>query len=610
MPLRRVLAIDVGQRRIKLLLAESFFGRFRVVRAEALDLQSEGLVSPEEIKAHLQTLLDDAGHPPVTMVLPQRLSTAQILDLPQAPESEVERLIADEALKLGGASESRIVYDFTRLNSSDPARQQFWVTLCREEEIRERIHSFGLEHEDICEITTTANALIASWQRVEPGSHRAVLVHLGAQSTVVVVLLENQGIFAASYEIGADFFTRSLAKSRQLPEPEAEQLRRSQDLLNGPAAAPEFRAAVDGWILELQQQLQEGFAQHPQRGRLSEFEWIASGGGFDQPGLLEYLRSRADLRLRRWPWEQGNGGFDHTRDPRGYEVAHGAALQALGHAHQAISLLPEEQRRAWRKRMDRQRVDLLSLALVCLCALVLAWGTWRKLSVIEEKEALAAKIQAAQEAVDFNDSLAADLISEYDSLRPVFAGQQNSLDTLESLALLQQSRSNRPYWYVLVSDQDSYFSYPRLPASTNRLVRTNLLGPLRETAETQPPAGWLGPNRPATNASPAKPGLIVELCAPGDPESARATLSELVKDLKQQPLFSKADLLSEDLRRNLADPQVVLPERHFVLALDFAHAEYGQPFILKKSAGGRLVRPHRAPTARENGPYGPSQPAP
>jgi hypothetical protein len=41
------------------------------------------------------------------------------------------------------------------------------------------------------------------------------------------------------------------------------------------------------------------------------------------------------------------------------------------------------------------------------------------------------------------------------------------------------------------------------------------------------------------------------------------------------------DLLSDDLRRNIADPKVVLPERHYVLSLDFAETDYQQPVKIK-----------------------------
>jgi hypothetical protein len=97
-----------------------------------------------------------------------------------------------------------------------------------------------------------------------------------------------------------------------------------------------------------------------------------------------------------------------------------------------------------------------------------------------------------------------------------------------------------------------------------------------------------------TNSSPAKPGLIAELSVPEEPEAARVALSQIVKELKQQKLFSKVDLLSEDLRRNLADPKVTIPERDFVLSLDFAETEFQRP--LRK--GG--VRGSAKTTARSS----------
>ena len=132
-PVRRVLALDAGSRCIKLLLAESDFGRLHVLREELIDLQAEGLVSAEEIKTHLQANLDDWGRPPLALILPQHLSISQVIDLPLAPESEVEKLIQDETVKLGGVSESRIVYDFVRTETKSKNRQQFWVTLSQEE---------------------------------------------------------------------------------------------------------------------------------------------------------------------------------------------------------------------------------------------------------------------------------------------------------------------------------------------------------------------------------------------------------------------------------------------------------------------------------------------
>ena len=266
-PVRRVLALDAGSRCIKLLLAESDFGRLHILKEELIDLQAEGLVSAEEIKTHLQASLDEWGRPPLALVLPQHLSISQVIDLPLAPESEVEKLIQDETIKLGGVSESRIVYDFVRTETTAKNRQQFWVTLSQEGDIRERILRLGVEQEDLCEVTTTANALIAAYRATNPLSSRAILVHLGAQTTVVVVLLAGQGVFATSFQMGGDFFTRSLARLRNCSEETAESLKRDSNLLTGPEASLEFAGVVDGWVAELKRQLNEWFEHNSQAWR-------------------------------------------------------------------------------------------------------------------------------------------------------------------------------------------------------------------------------------------------------------------------------------------------------------------------------------------------------
>jgi len=320
---------------------------------------------------------------------------------------------------------------------------------------------------------------------------------------------------------------------------------------------------------------------------------VASGGAFDQPGLLEYLNAQKGLKLRPWP---RNRQPKAVMPAKGFEVAFGTALQALGQTAQPVSLLPDDYRRAWQKRVARQKLELASLALLLVCAFVLAFGSWYKLSLISRKTGLLEKLKESQEAVAKNDALASELLIEYEGLRPLFAGQQNTLDTLKTLALLQQSRSNRNFWCVLLADQQTYFSLPAL-SSTNKTPSTNIFP---ETPERSGPAvsSSSSPATASTNVSPAKPGLIAELCIPGDAEGSRRVLSQFVKELKQKPLFSKVDLLSDDLRRNFADPKVIVPERDFVLALDFAVTDF-QPAPHPKKPPGRLL-PKRA--ARANGP--------
>jgi hypothetical protein len=281
------------------------------------------------------------------------------------------------------------------------------------------------------------------------------------------------------------------------------------------------------------------------------------------------MRNEASLNIRLWPKKNDPVNISPAD---GFEVAFGTALQALGCSGQPVSLLPEDFRQAWKKRLDRQRIEFASFILLVICALMLSLATWHKLSLVDRKKSLLGKVTAGQETYAANETLSAALVTDYEVLRPVFAAQKNTLDTLETLALLQNSRSNRSFWFVVVADQQSYFSAPIPPPSTNRPARTNISVSLPERS---PAPGAV------TNVSLAKPGLIAELCVPEDAEHARSMLSELVADLRKGKLFSKADLLSDDLRRNIADPKVVLPERHYVLSLDFDETDYQQPVQIR-----------------------------
>src|SRR5258708_40284433 len=116
-------------------------------------------------------------------------------------------------------------------------RQQFWVTLCQEGEIRERIARLGIEQDDLCEVTTTANALIAAYRAASPSTSRSILVHLGAQTTGVVIVLAGLGAFATSFQMGGEFFTRALARQRNCSAEQAVELERVRHFLAGRKAS-------------------------------------------------------------------------------------------------------------------------------------------------------------------------------------------------------------------------------------------------------------------------------------------------------------------------------------------------------------------------------------
>lgn len=569
-PLRRVLAVDAGSRCIRLLLLESRFGKLRVLRHEAIDLQAEGLIAPEELKAHMQATVAEWGRPPLALVLPQDLAASQIVELPPVPDPEARQLIEAETVKLGGASESVMTYDFIRVPIVAEHRQSFWVTFCQEGEIQARIAQLGLEDQDFREITTAANALLTAWQAVRPGNSNAVLVHAGAQNTTLVVVRNGVGVFATSFPMAGDFFTRAIARLLPSTPPLAAGWQRSTNLLAGEGALSGFAEIVDGWAAELKRQLSEW------RGSASDAlgDLIATGGVFEQPGLCDYLAQHAGLKFQRWP----TGGKPVAVPPvPGFEIALGTALQALGNGPQPASLLPASRRAAWKRCLIRQRLEFANAVLLAACFLALGLGFWHKLTLIQRQQALTNKVQAGLNVVQETSARTRELLQGYNALRPLFERQQQTMDTLQSLALLQVARSNRSLWCVLIADQQSYFAQPPAPTTTNK-----------------PPPGTEGEfanrRREATNATPARAGLIAELCVPEDADAARSTLSLVVNSLKKAPVFERVDLLPEDLRRNFADAKVIVPDRHFALVLDFSTTQFQPvaPSKVRLPPAGRL----------------------
>lgn len=598
----RVLAVDAGSRCVRVLLLENWFGRPHLRRHHTLDLREEGLLAADELKAHLQSLLELWGRPPLALVLPQQLAAAQSVELPLDPQTDPRQLIAAEIVKLGGASESAIVYDFARLPARDAARARFWINFCRETDLRQRLAALGLEHEDFRDITPAANALFTAWRALHPETADALLVHAGAQETLAVLVRDNLAVSAMAFNSAGDALTRALAQARAVSEPAAEGLKRHSNLFAGPERVPALESAVRSWFEELQRQL----ADDPNARRLAEIGELArlpvfvSGGFFEQPGLLDFLGAQTGWTFHRW---RADAPAAALLPARGFEIALGAALQALAEPPQRVSLLPEDLRARWRARRARQRLELASAGLLLAGFIALGFAIAQNVSLIREKTALRDKVEAALETVEANRVLTAELLDRFDAFRPLFERQQFTRDTLHALRRLDEVRGNQSFWCVLFADQTSYFSHP--PASSATNPPAPAAEPLRARAAF--PA--------ATNPPPARPGYIAELCVPEDLETARRLLSAVVNELKKDAVFARVDQLSEDLRRPLADPKVILPDRHFAVALDFAATEFQPPPAPRRpraAAPGRSTRTdfRSAPAAFPTTERPPSQPRP
>jgi hypothetical protein len=85
-----------------------------------------------------------------------------------------------------------------------------------------------------------------------------------------------------------------------------------------------------------------------------------------------------------------------------------------------------------------------------------------------------------------------------------------------------------------------------------------------------------------TNLAAIRPGFIAEVCIPEEGEAQRRTLSALVGQLKQDPIFANVDLVAADRIRPIVDPKVTIPGRTFSVALELATNEFVRPMRLPR----------------------------
>ncbi|MBI3851095.1 MAG: pilus assembly protein PilM [Verrucomicrobia bacterium] len=555
-PTRRLLVIDPGSRCIKVLLVNKLMGRVRVLRHRSFDLAEGSVLTPEELSRLLETVLQEFGRMPVAISLPQQLSISQVIDLPRVGPEQVKALIEEETVKLSGLSESGIVYDYGKLKPFGKYQNPFWVTFAKEEEILMEVSRLVGIGGHLCEIITPANALIATYQAAQPRPENALLVELGATSTVVAIVAQGQGVYALSYPIGGNTFTEAIATQQNCSLEAAKSLKYSQNLFAAGAAIPGLCSVVDGWRTELEKILQDWLRENPELGlSVDSFRIILGGGGARQPGLMEYLNAKSQLRFTPWPSLSGELG-ELTLER--YAVAYGVALKRLGPSLPSASLFPADLREARKRQSTQALLQSVNWALLLVVALVLLFGTAQKFNLTQKKQALLKQSQAVLEEAKGVETLNRRLEDAYERLRPVLKLQKRTVDKLSTLALLQKVRDDKKLWFVLFADQESYFAGQAAP-----VTQTNLAVAAAALNVTNPP--------------PSKYGFIAELCLSEEGEAMRETLRKVVSELKQNPAFTNVDTLPADQRKNLVSTNVLVAGRYFSLSIEMAENTFQNP---------------------------------
>ncbi|MFT4587676.1 MAG: Tfp pilus assembly PilM family ATPase [Candidatus Binatia bacterium] len=546
----RFVAIDPGVHSIKVLLGRRVSNGVRILDRQRVPLcEGGGSLSPEEVRLALRSILAKWSSHPILISLPQRSALSQVVDLPSANGMEIGRLIEAEIGKLGGLNESSIAFDYAPLEPFGKHAAPYWVSFCEEDELRGQITRLGLEMDDVCEITTTGNALLAACQFRRGSSDFVALIDLGAGDSTVVIVHQGQGVYTSSIPIGGDAFTDAISTGSGRSIEEAEEQKISRDLLNGSDGLQALRSAVDGWRREIERIIQEWSQDQGDEKRAMRVELYS--GGSQLPGLVEHLNRGGGL-------EYSLGACGEEAGETDFVIGFGTGLVAAGLARQPASLIPAEARVAWSRARGLRQIQIGSLALLLIIFIMLGVGSWQKLAAVGARRERLAEQQAELSQVRLARQIEFDIARRYDRVRPILERQRRTLDTLEALATLDSTANKRDVWYALFADRETYVSMSEIAVS----------GGTNETVTATESAAGVGDNR----GKPFDGGdsFIAVAAVPGQIEMVRETVSRLAEELNKQSLFEHVDLLSSDRRRLLVDPAVVVPERHYVFSLKLA----------------------------------------
>lgn len=553
----RQIAIDLGSRCVKVLVAEPTAQGVRIIQHQTIDLHEEGLLSAEEINQHLQWVVHELGDHPVALAVPQHLTISQAIDLPVVDAAETERLIEEQTVSFREQSDSAVLYDHVRLQPHGKLPNPWWVTLAREDDIQKQLERLAAVEGGVSEITTPANALVAAYLATQPAAEDAVLVDLGARSTLFAIVCAGQCICAASFPTGSEAFTEAIMKARGCAFEEAEALQRSENVFQPEQPLGGLGEAVDAWFRNLERTVSEWRAANANLAPgIQPLRIQLSGGGSRQPGLLDHLKALSGSGITTWP--AGVDGAPELPLDR-FAVAYGIALAAFKRSPQPVSLLPARLRAVEQRVQRLAQLNSACVAGLLVLALLLIFGCWQKFNVMQRKKHLIQQAELALERAQEITSLTGRRDREYHRLWPMLQRQKETVDLLKTLRVMQQSRVQKEFWYVLLADQQSYASGSTLPPpAVDELAVGNTNAPALATP---------------TNAAV----FIAELCIPGDGDKALKTLSDLVADLKKETLFRRVDSLPSNQRRNLVDAKALVPDRHFSLFLELAEVGLERP---------------------------------
>jgi hypothetical protein len=530
---RARVVIEAGERGARLLLVRRAGETVRVERVLGADLRADGLLSPGEMAARIGVLLAELPSAATTLVLPPGRTHSQLIAL-RPGES---RAVADLAVAAGGRQFDAVpsVFDAKPLRATRRHARAMWVSIARDADVEVQLLRCGVPAERIAAIIGADAALAAAFAALPGRPSTAVLIELGASSGVLVVVEDDQPVFAADLDWGSDFLVTALAADLRCTAAVAQGILERDGVITPGPETPKLAAAA----VRLRQAVEAFLQDYARESGQSAADLLAAVRRVSGPGLEGGWRrgmvssSLGAATIQDWPkLTVADGG---VLDLSGGAVAYGTAAIALGLVAQPPNLAPSRARAARRTELVVAGLHAVGLA-VGVCGLL--WSAFAisgLVAELNERKAELAALHVAREATPRVVAAREERAEAGLAALPVMYLQKRTRDLITGVRLLRETRGTADYWFALVTDAETYQA-GSLPKGTPSAA-----------PETQKLAGCLARSS----------GLVVELSfrpGGGDP---LGRVGALITELRAANRYARVDILPARARQaKLADPTV------------------------------------------------------
>ena len=558
------LAVDIGGRWIKCACYVSRHGHVREVGSQVIDIQTEGLLSSDEVAAAIAGVMRSMGEHPLTVVLPQNSAVSQVIDLPDFTAGDRSGELEEEVLELTGLRADRCVYDSEPLEPRGGFTRPRWVTVAKEEDLSRYLSPLLGQGLRVEAATTAGNALVAAFRESHPEVENASLIDLGATQTTLIRLRKGEPVQMASLTGGGEAWTEVLLAPGGAAFEELEARLFREDAFADPLLGGPLRDAVRIWQNRVLKQFEEWREEsHMPDEDASEAEAVYLFGGYSAIRGLSGVLTRGAGLSWKLPRPVGNSTAPV------WLPNYGAVLMATGASAIKASVLPRPLAKMREHRRKLARLTTAVFYLFLLVAAVLGLGIFKQQTRLErfgianrEANETLAEIEAAAKLLEQADALRV-------RIEPVVDGRLNSRDSLETFRRVQQVQEQIDFTLIRFVDRQTYF----LGMEGGAEPETS-----SERAEADPGPG------PSDLEGKERPGaFVVELTIAGEQAERLQVLGDVVGRLRKEEYFANVDRL---LDRTEGGSGVAVSEEDESYALLLTLSREGiMPNSRKKGAG-------------------------